>query len=451
MSVDRARIASCCAVAAAVAACCVSAPRSRADVTVALVGDTMVIADSPGGSENVDTLAYPERHDPYPAGWPPGLNITTDLPARYMVFVEQGTSIGPPPPPLGAVTAQPPCATVATVLFGHPRGAMAYCPSAAVARIRLDMGDADDRTDFSGTGPYSNGTFGNLPITVPVDIALGDGNDLVEDAFGLDGPLLVDAGAGNDRVSIGGNEPDGPRGGRPGPAAARLIGGPGNDALGVITRAGDVFVDGGEGDDSVGGLTARPHTAHVIGGPGNDHAGNGGKLGDGFKTGVTTIDLGAGKDTILLPEFPGGSVDHYICGPGTDHLVATSAGPPRDDVYDDSCPPLGALRFASTGRLRPAAGAATIAVSVRNPVTLDATLTAGGTRIATAKHVRLARGRQVLRFTLTARGRGLAGKRSVRATLAGVADNEHGDRAKLTRASLGEATAGVARRFKVTG
>jgi hypothetical protein len=43
----------------------------------------------------------------------------------------------------------------------------------------------------------------------------------------------------------------------------------------------------------------------------------------------------------------------------------------------------------------------------------------------------------------------MARTHSIRATIAGVADNNHGDRARLTRSSLGEGTGGVSRTFHV--
>ncbi|MDW8262945.1 MAG: S8 family serine peptidase [Phycisphaerales bacterium] len=113
-------------------------------------------------------------------------------------------------------------------------------------------------------------------------VTLGDGNDRFEAAAGLDEPLIVDAGDGNDSITAGdGND--------------QLLGGTGNDTL-----------LGGAGDDRLVGAGGRDL---LLGGIGND-----GLFGEN------------GNDTL----DGGGNVDRLFGGDGDDLLIGASS---NDKLY----------------------------------------------------------------------------------------------------------------------
>jgi hypothetical protein len=408
----------------------VGSSAASADVEVSVAERTMYVVDTPGTSGPVFLRADPAQHFAFPV-FPnaPGTTIITpppvDLPERFMVSTE-----GAPP------TGQGPCAPM-PVASGRPDSA--YCPTDGIQRIVFDLGDGADELIVS---PDITTPNDGLPIRTPVDVSLGDGDDVVQFAYGLYGDVSIDGGAGNDRIEL--DCPLDP-GLVTGPTRADIRGGAGDDRLCASSKVGDLRIDGAAGDDWITGAATTPHATTMLGGPGNDNIGE--------RLGPNRVDAGAGDDKILLPEFPDGNLDRYTCGPGSDHLVASGGGPPREDVYADDCPPRGAVRIARTGRIRMSGASATasIGVTIRNPLSLSATLGAPVT-LGRIRRVRLRPGRRTLRFALGRSGRAaVRGRRSVRLNIAGVADNRQGDRAGLSLGGRGELGGGINRRFRVSG
>jgi Ca2+-binding RTX toxin-like protein len=118
----------------------------------------------------------------------------------------------------------------------------AHCPMPA--KIRLELGDADD----------SNGFGSSFPQNVHVDISGGDGKDNLQ-TYGSSGTLL-DGGAGNDTLK--GWDTD-----------ETLLGGPGDDE--INGSGGADHIEGGDGNDSISPDTCHdPANDYVDGGPGMD-------------------------------------------------------------------------------------------------------------------------------------------------------------------------------------
>lgn len=93
---------------------------------------------------------------------------------------------------------------------------------------------------------------GSTAAISKIFVDAGAGNDSVTIAANLAIDATIYGGAGNDRLTGGaGND--------------RLLGGPGNDTL--LGGAGDDYLDGGIGNDTLNGQTGRNQ---LIGGPGND-------------------------------------------------------------------------------------------------------------------------------------------------------------------------------------
>jgi Ca2+-binding RTX toxin-like protein len=110
---------------------------------------------------------------------------------------------------------------------------------------------------FDANAPHTRLTVGNSSI--PVTVQGGPGRE--EMLVNSTGPVAVDAGDGDDRLTVAS-----PR--------ATVVGGPGNDRIGVApgsTVAGRApwRVDAGPGNDGVEG-GAIPDDSIVLGGPGDD-------------------------------------------------------------------------------------------------------------------------------------------------------------------------------------
>ncbi|MCW3039188.1 MAG: putative secreted calcium-binding protein [Solirubrobacterales bacterium] len=200
--------------------------------------------------------------------------------------------------------------------------------------------------------PYdANGQGGRVVVT------LGPQDDVVRTVGVVPATLVVNAGAGNDRVQLSGC-----RGG------TELHGGPGADELTETLCRGMILLDGGTGDDTLSGapfdeptekmfqgndrfvggagddvlkerlLSSRPADMDggsgddvILGGAANDllrgGAGNdtlrGGKGNDRIfgGPGADRLDGGPGRDRLA----GGGGEDRYTGGPGTDVCVADAA------------------------------------------------------------------------------------------------------------------------------
>jgi Ca2+-binding RTX toxin-like protein len=157
-----------------------------------------------------------------------------------------------------AITAS--CAGGSSAVFGQP----ARCPAAAVARIRVLLGDGND-----GTTPTD--------FDLPLEVDGGEGNDF---ATGGAGPDLLTGGPGDDTsYGYGGND--------------RMDGGDGDDYL--LGYEGDDTLDGGSGSDTLFGGRYLSEVADgndtLRGGDDDDYAAGGGSDDD--------IDGGEGRDRLV--------------------------------------------------------------------------------------------------------------------------------------------------------
>ena len=168
-------------------------------------------------------------------------------------------------------------------------------PADSIDTLTLD--GSSDR-DIFRVAPNPGGA--SFPFVIAVNG--NDGNDLLNFA-GLDSPVLLDAGAGNDTL-IGGNAND------------TLIGGDGND-----------LIRGGDGDDDISDPGGRNR---IFGGMGDDVI-RGGSAND-------TIFGNAGNDNISDPSgrnrIFGGSGDDTLIGGANDDTIFGSAG--DDEISDPS-------------------------------------------------------------------------------------------------------------------
>ncbi len=168
-------------------------------------------------------------------------------------------------------------------------------PADSIDTLTLD--GSSDR-DIFRVAPNPGGA--SFPFVIAVNG--NDGNDLLNFA-GLDSPVLLDAGAGNDTL-IGGNAND------------TLIGGDGND-----------LIRGGDGDDDISDPGGRNR---IFGGMGDDVI-RGGSAND-------TIFGNAGNDNISDPSgrnrIFGGSGDDTLVGGANDDTIFGSAG--DDEISDPS-------------------------------------------------------------------------------------------------------------------
>ncbi len=185
--------------------------------------------------------------------------------------------------------------------------------------VAIDMGDGDDRvTLLEGSQIYG-------------EIRLGDGDDILT-AIGVEGDLVIDAGAGDDFVT-GGDGDD------------LIRGGDGDDYL--DGGAGDDVLDGGDGDDLIRGgagddfLFGRDGDDILIGGEGNDYI-DGGEGNDTVDysedTHGVTVDLstgkahgdGIGRDTLLnIENVTGGAGDDVLIGNDSANILIGGAGDDR--------------------------------------------------------------------------------------------------------------------------
>jgi Ca2+-binding RTX toxin-like protein len=125
---------------------------------------------------------------------------------------------------------------------GHGDGVDCLTPAA----MRVELGGGDDR--------YSLGF--DFPLTMPVTILAGDGDDIIKDDWAATAARTFDGGAGNDTIE-----------GYKGPDV--LLGGPGDDTL--KGGAGPDEVRGGEGNDTLEGDAFEDPSPDVLdGGPGFD-------------------------------------------------------------------------------------------------------------------------------------------------------------------------------------
>src|SRR5690606_35455886 len=149
-------------------------------------------------------------------------------------------------------------------------------------------------------------------------IRTGDGNDVIEAAPNVTVNMVVDAGAGDDRIVTGMGDD-------------RIKGGDGNDFIRTIGGRNDI--DGGSGDDVIHGGDG----ANVIfAGRGNDeiHAGAGFNHIDGGRgddvihggAGQNIISAGGGNDQVNLA----GSDNTVYTGDGRTEVAGAQAG---DTVY----------------------------------------------------------------------------------------------------------------------
>lgn len=159
---------------------------------------------------------------------------------------------------------------------GNDQAFLEFPSDPSVLELLLDAGDGNDQVTLAGAEHAS----GNWDLS----LNLGAGNDkafveLPSDPSTLE--FLLDAGAGDDQVTfryVGGGSPD------PGALRLKILGGSGNDVLhaDISARLSDpVFMDfdGGRGNDlirvryqesSTTALPAQPLHIHVLGDDGKD-------------------------------------------------------------------------------------------------------------------------------------------------------------------------------------
>jgi hypothetical protein len=201
-------------------------------------------------------------------------------------------------------------------------GSTAICPYASVQSILVRAGDGDDRLTIGGTGSGGPGTV--QVCVVPVTVDAGGGNDGTG-VFCAGQPVVLHGGDGNDLLSA--------------PASASSVqgdGGTGDDGLGVSAgydssggsapigsvHPGSVVLDGGPGDDSVGydgqgGATLR-------GGDGNDQV-------NAWRTTEPVDARGeGGDDTMMIMENRGPVLAD--AGDGDDKLSVSRTDPDQTRV-----------------------------------------------------------------------------------------------------------------------
>ncbi len=220
-------------------------------------------------------------------------------------------------------------------------------------------------TEFSAplaTGPGCAGSpaiCGDVGIAYPVQVALGDKND-VTSVNSLTGVVGADAGSGNDDLFAGGIDAtaDGGSGNDTMVLAANNLttasGGSGRDKLHGGLGAAAAILDGGDGADLLvpggfafgdanGGAGADQLVsfsgdvlrldgssgADVIAVPtgGADISLTGGSGGDIVSTpvGGTDVDAGSGDDLVIVQSGTDAAGDSVICGPGFDVAFYDSA------------------------------------------------------------------------------------------------------------------------------
>ena len=213
-------------------------------------------------------------------------------------------------------------------------GSTASCPYQSVQAIVVEAGDGADRVTIGGSAPGGPGT--GQVCTVPVTVDGGAGDDTTG-VFCAGQPVVLRGGDGNDQLSApaaaSSVQEDGGAGndglgvnvvGAIHPASVVLNGGPGDDRLGYEGQGGAI-VRGGDGDDSIEvWRTTDPIDAR-------------GEGGDDTMTvqenrGPVLADAGDGNDRLSIsrtdPEEPrvaGGIVDARA-GAGDDVLMVGDDG-----------------------------------------------------------------------------------------------------------------------------
>lgn len=270
------------------------------------------------------------------------------------------------------VAAAPATASAASIEVAFPTGSpvITYAAASGEANRLLMEGTVDGPFDlrmefFEFGAPLTAGpgcvagfpvTCGEVDQAFPVDVSLGDEND-VANVNSFTGSLRLDAGPGSDDVLAGGiqSTADGGSGNDTIRMAANLQatanGGSGDDRIAAGLGARAVTVDGESGDDllvpggalsndAAGGigddvlvnftgdvtlrgqsgsdvLVAQAGGSTLNGGSGNDFASG--------KAGGITVDAGSGHDVIDVRGASGTGADTVTCGPGFDVVWANGA------------------------------------------------------------------------------------------------------------------------------
>ncbi|MGM9487718.1 calcium-binding protein [Ideonella sp. YS5] len=158
-----------------------------------------------------------------------------------------------------------------------------------VSAVQLDGGAGDDTISGSGGAGYNNLTvhagLGNDSVDVysgnnSLFLYGGDGDDTLTGGASIN--VVIDAGAGNDKVSSFAQSS----------GSTTIHGGDGNDTISFNANHGVAHVDGGRGDDQLYGTAASGHVLELDGGVGSDTLSTG--------SGVCYFTGGAGSDRFTL-------------------------------------------------------------------------------------------------------------------------------------------------------
>jgi hypothetical protein len=276
-----------------------SGPGAYADVS----GGTLRISQDPGVGGQLVVTYHPAR---------------PDFPANYTV---QMMNLGGSVPPTRTSTCTTP--------YGSPS---AICNAAGITSIAIDAGDGNDEIGAGALQFVNSG--GSAPLPVPVNAALGAGNDVVY--FRVGGQAVdVEGGPGNDTIRAGaadffhagdtvssarvsGGDGDDTMEAFRGTTEATFLGGPGNDTA-EGASAGTTTFDGEAGDDSFA-VRHVAGTLRLLGGDGDDTI----KLEDvdSASSARTEVRAGGGEDEIE-PRTDGGR-DLIDCGAGSDSIEASA-------------------------------------------------------------------------------------------------------------------------------
>jgi hypothetical protein len=190
-------------------------------------------------------------------------------------------------------------------------GSAVACPYASVQSILVRAGDGADRLTIGGSAPGGPGTAQVCIVPVTVDAGGGDDGAAL---FCAGQPIVLHGGKGNDQLGA--------------PAAASSVqedGGSGNDGLGVGSgdeaagspHPGSIVLDGGPGDDRLG--YSGPGGATLRGGDGDDSVG-------AWRTTEPVDARGdAGDDTMMIMENQGPVLAD--AGDGDDKLFVSRTDP----------------------------------------------------------------------------------------------------------------------------
>ena len=211
-------------------------------------------------------------------------------------------------------------APVAMVRVGQ---ATAAFPAAAVRMVRVDAGAGNDSVSVSFEAPTKvmlgpgNDLIDAESLAAPARLFGGDGDDFI---FGSYGPDYIDGGAGDDHLE--GNDGRDTLVGRGG--ADTFYGGPGFDVVGYAERTAGVTVTAGQSAPGAGGLpddgepgegdNVQFDVEGIIGGAGDDHLSAAG----GNRS---LLFGGPGNDTLT-----GGAADDWLAGGDGDDVMDGGAG-----------------------------------------------------------------------------------------------------------------------------